>query len=201
MERSSLATPRPKPVRQRLAHCPPRWSMGPDRLLRPLDELVHRLDRWSGLRARRQRRAEEAADRIRFAYELGRHVGPVAERCGYTGPQIGGTSVTFCGDPAEVLSRHPWLNEEPVNAQVSTDPGWCVDLHVEWRDGWVELRADPFVHHSLVAPAADRRTLGPALHDVAEQLANALENRAIIVGTSHRDDPRPSDGSWGYLQG
>lgn len=174
--------------------------MGPDRLLRTLDELVHRLDRASGLRARRQRRAAEAAARTRFAYELGREVGPVAERCGYSGPQISGTSVTFCGDPGEILARHPWLNEEPVNADVRTDPGWCVDLHVAWRDGWVELTADPFVEGHLLAPAANLQMLGDALHHVGELLVGALDEKTILVGSSRGDDPRPSDGSWGYLQ-
>lgn len=174
--------------------------MGPDRLLRPLDRLVFRLDRLSGLRARRQRRAAEQDDHTRFVYELGRWVGPVAERCGYGGPQIGAAHVTYCGDPAEVLARHPWLDEEPVNAEVSTDLGSCVDLQIEWRDGWIELRADPFVHHGLLAPAEDRRTLEPALRDVAERLATALDEKTVIIGTCHRDDPRPSDGSWGYLR-
>lgn len=173
--------------------------MGPDRLLRPLDGLVHRLDRLSGLRARRQRRAADRADRTRFAYELGRWVGPVAERCGYGRPQIGAARVTYCGDPAEVFARHPWLDEKAVNAEVSTEPG-CVDLQIEWRDGWIELRADPFVRHALLAPAEDRLALGPALRDVAERLATALDDRTIVLGTSHRHDPRPSDGSWGYLR-
>lgn len=170
--------------------------MRPDRWLRRLDRLVHRLDRLSGLRARRQRRHAEDAGRTRFTYELGRWVGPLAERCGYGRPQIGGTSVTFCGDPAEVRARHPW-----VDGELDTDPEHCVDLQVEWRDGWIELRAEPFVHHSLLAPAEDHRALGPALRDVAQRLATALDDKAVILGTGPWDDPRPFDGSWGYLQG
>ena len=172
--------------------------VGPDRLLRPLDQLVHRLDRLSGLRARRQRHTAEAAGRTRFAYELGRWVGPVADRCGYGGAQISGTSATFCGDPADVFTRHPWAVDV---ADQAADPGYCVDLQVGWRDGWVELRAEPFVRHALLAPAQGRGALGPALRDLAHQLEAALDDQAIIVGTSPTDDPRPSDGSSGYLRG
>lgn len=168
--------------------------MGPDRWLRPVDRLVHRLDRLSGLRARRQRRSAQEAARTRFTYELGRWVGPVAERCGYGGPQISGTSVTFCGDPAQVLARHPWVEQD-----LATDS--CVDLQVGWRDGWIELRADPFVRHALLAPAPDRRALGAALRDVAQRLATALDDKTVLSGTGPWDDPRPSDGSRGYLRG
>ena len=174
--------------------------MGPDRLLRPLDRLVHRLDRLSGLRARRQRRDEEAADHQRFVYEIGRRAGPVAERCGYGRPQFGATSVIFCGDPQEILTRSPWLNEESVDADASTDPGWCVDLMIEWRDGWVELRADPFVQHSLFAPAEGRGDLSLALEDVVARLETALDEKSVVIGTGHSEDPRPSDGSRGYLR-
>lgn len=175
--------------------------VGPDRLLRPLDQLIQRLDRLSGLRARRQRRWAEAAGRTRFAYELGRWVGPVADRCGYGDAQISGISAIFCGDPAEVFTRHPWAVENPDTADQPSDPRHCVDLQVGWRDGWVELRAEPFVRHALLAPAEGRRALGPALRDVAHQLEAVLDHQAITEGTSPWDDPRPSDGSWGYLRG
>jgi hypothetical protein len=168
--------------------------VGPDRLLRPLDQLVQRLDRLSGLRTRRERRAERGANRTTFAYELGRWVGPVAERCGYGEPGVGGTVATFCGDPADVRARHPWVDED-----LHSGPGYCVDLLVEWRDGWVELRAEPFVRHSLFAPAEARRSLDAALRDVAQRLAAALDDQSVIVGTGPWDDPRPSDGSQGYL--
>lgn len=169
--------------------------VGPDGPFAPLDRLVQRLDRLSGLRARRQRREAEEAGRSLFTYELGRWVAPVAERCGYGEPQVGGSSVTFCGDPAEVLARQPW-----VEGEVYRGPGSCVDLHVEWRDGWIELRADPFVRHARLAPAEDRQSLGSALRDVAQRVATALDDEAVIVGTGPWDDPRPSDGSRGYLR-
>ena len=170
-----------------------------DRWLRPFDWFVHRLDRLSGLRARRQQRAEDAAAQTRFAYELGRWVGPVADRCGYGGPQIGGTSVTFCGDPAEVLARHPWVDGDAHTDHI--DLGHCVDLQVGWRDGWVELRAEPFVRHTLLAPAPDVKSLGPALRDVAQRLAGGLDDQAVVQGTSPLNDPRPPDGSRDYLRG
>lgn len=78
--------------------------MGPDRLLRPLDRLVHRLDRLSGLRARRQRRGES------------------------------------------------------------------------------------------------RAVLRAGLEEVVSRLEGALDDKSVLVGTGPWDDPRPPDGSRGYLR-
>lgn len=172
---------------------------GPGRLLRAVDAVVHRIDRASGLRARRERRTSQDADHDRFAYELGRWIGPVAERCGYGEVQLGATHAVFCGDPAEVLAKNPWLADLDAGADLA-DGDACVDLQVDWRDGWVELRADPFVRRSLFAPAADRDTLGSALEAVADQLVGSLDARTVLDGAGLSDDPRPSDGSTGWLR-
>ena len=174
--------------------------MGPDRLLRPVDALVHRLDRASGLRARRQRRAGQQADAVRFVHDVGRWITPVAERCGYGPAQPGASSATWCGDPAKVLGRHPWALDDEERADLLDSPGWCMDLHVGWEDGWVWLRADPFVHGDLVAPAPGRGDLGAALADVAGRLATGLDRQEVLDGTRPRwrDDPRAERRRGGY---
>lgn len=166
--------------------------MGPYRLLRPVDALVRRLDRASGLRARRQRRGEQQADAQRFVHDVGRWVTPVAERCGYGPAQFFGTSVVLCGDPAEVLDRHPWAVDDEERTDLLDGPGWCMDLQAEWTDGRVGLRADPFVTRGLDAPAPDRRALGPALAEVAGRLADALDREELLEGTR----PGHATGGW-----
>lgn len=172
--------------------------MGPDRLLRPVDALVHRLDRASGLRARRQRRGEQRADAVRFVHDVGRWITPVAERCGYGPAQVGASSATWCGDPAEVLGRHPWAVDDELRAELLDRPHYCVDLQVGWADGWVELRANPFVRRDLVAPASDRVSLGPALEDLASRLAGALDRQEVLDGLGAADDPRGPQRRGGY---
>lgn len=174
--------------------------MAIERLLRRLDPIAHRLDRWTGRRARRERGHARVLAARTFAYELGRWIGPVASRCGYGRVQPGETDAIFCGDPAVVLGRHPWARGEDDTTSADLGPTACVDLHVEWRDGFVELRADPFVRHSLLAPATGRDDLPAAMEQLARRLTAALDDEVVLEGTGPWDDPRPSAGSSGTLE-
>lgn len=73
-------------------------------------------------------------------------------------------------------------------------------MMVEWRNGWVELRANRYVELSLFAPAESRAVLRAGLEEVVSRLEGALDDKSVLVGTGPWDDPRPPDGSRGYLR-
>lgn len=142
------------------------------------------------VRFRERLNAEEREDLAEFRYQLGRWIGPVAERMGYLEPQ-GALSITYCLSPAEVAARLPWLDGVAVDAD---DEEGCADLLVEWRDGWVAL-SSPVVVHELYVPAQGRQQLRGAMQRLAAQLIEGLEQQERVTGTPWTADPRPPDGS------